>query len=59
MAGEFRTREGNELLGRGERKGVNHLSTVFMGVDNGVDNGSPPRLLHGHRVFGGGQLGGQ
>ena len=44
--------------GRG-RTGINHLSTVFMGVDNGVDNGSPPRLLDGHRVFEGGQLGGQ
>ena len=35
------------------------FNTVFMGVDNGVDNGSPPRLLDGHRVFEGGQLGGQ
>ena len=41
------------------KKGLNHFCTVFMGVDNGVDNGSPPRLLDGHRVFEGGQLGGQ
>jgi len=37
------------------KKGLNHFCTVFMGVDNGVDNGSPPRLL----CFEGGQLGGQ
>ena len=49
----------NEVLWQGDGKGVNRISTVFMGVDNGVDNGSPPRLLHGHRVSEGGQLGGQ
>ena len=36
-----------------------NFSTVFKGVDNGVDNGSPPKLPHGHGVFEGGQLGGQ
>ena len=47
------------FLGQGDRNRVNDIGTVFMRVDNGVDNGSPPRLLHGHRVSEGGQLGGQ
>ena len=45
--GVFTTTGGNHVLGNG-CEGVNHFSTVFMGVDNGVDNGSPPRLLHGN-----------
>ena len=50
---------GKPCFGEWKRKGVSHFTTVFMGVDNGVDNGSPPRLPHGHGVFEGGQLGGQ
>ena len=46
-AGAAQNNKGIPFFGEWDRKRVIHFSTVFMGVDNGVDNGSPPRLLHG------------
>ena len=58
-AGAAQSDPGKPCFGERDQKEVIHFCTVFMGVDNGVDNGSPPRLPHGHGLFEGGQLGGQ
>ena len=46
-AGAAQSDPGKPCFGERDQKEVIHFCTVFMGVDNGVDNGSPPRLLHG------------
>ena len=50
-AGAAQSDPGKPCFGERDQKEVIHFCTVFMGVDNGVDNGSPPRLPHGHDLF--------